>query len=164
MILQGPGDQARIIQMNEAEMSPAFRSWRMCLWIIFLLSCIMVFRFQQDRYAEMMRRGGGVPDQGKPFPWEVVPFVDANETFESTFLNPLDPQSASFAHLDSQHSTIVSGPAPVLTHHDGGFIWHEEMDFKTTALAFASPMPSWGCPQNGSICYLATKRVKGKDW
>lgn len=147
--------------VSEAEIRSSLLNIRCCLYILFFLSFFMFLRVQQERYTETLQRPGGVPDAGKPFLWESAPFIRRNETFEATFLHPLDPQSGSFSQIDSEHGTILSGPAPVLMHHDGHGIRHEPLadhKLKITALTFTSPLTFGGCPPNSSTCYIASKR------
>lgn len=91
----------------EAYPNPAPRK---CIWAMLLLSSLLVLRVQQDRYAEVVRWHGGIPDNSGPFPWEIQPLVSRNDSFQATFLAPIMRRASTFIQPPhAEESMVVTG-------------------------------------------------------
>merc|ERR1719181_1620277 len=84
---------------------------RKCVWAMLLLSCLLVLRVQQDRYAEVVHWRGGVPDMGNPFPWELKALVSGNDKFEATFLSPILRKASTFMRSSADADMLITGLA-----------------------------------------------------
>lgn len=127
---------------------------RKCVWAMLLLSCLLVLRVQQERYAEVVHWRGGVPDMGNPFPWELSALVSADDKFESTFLSPVLRKASTFSRSSAEASMLITGLArTVVTGGD------DSASSGISAVTSAAHFPPPICFSNTSTCYMGLQRA-----
>lgn len=126
-----------------------------------LLSCLLVLRVQQDRYAEVVHWRGGVPDMGNPFPWELHPLVAGDDKFESTFLSPILRKASTFLKSPAEASMLISGlPRTVVTGGHGSTSKSGASQMLgISAVTSSADFPPPICLGNGSTCYMGLQRT-----
>lgn len=161
----GQGPQFVIVQPVDAFTNPLPKK---CLWALLLLSCLLVLRVQQDQYSEVVRvRGQGMPDEGKPFPWELRALASANESFEATFLSPLLETTSTFANPEGSqdtvftslgHSFAVGTPSALEPIRPGS------LTAAGFAIGISKALTLPGCPANNTAaCFIGLQRVTRAD-
>lgn len=157
----GQGPQFVIVQPVEAFPNPLPKK---CLWALLLLCCLLVLRVQQDNYSEVVRvRGQGMPDEGKPFPWELRALASGNDSFEATFLSPLLETTSTFVNPEGSrdtvftslgHSFAVGTPSALEPRRPGG------LTATGFAIASSTTLSLPGCPANHTAtCFVGLQNV-----
>mmetsp|Transcript_14947 Transcript_14947/g.26277 ORF Transcript_14947/g.26277 Transcript_14947/m.26277 type:complete len:435 (-) Transcript_14947:45-1349(-) len=136
---------------------------RKCVWAMLLLSCLLVLRVQQDRYAEVVHWRGGVPDMGSPFPWELNALVTGDDPFEATFISPISGAASTFVRSPSEASMLITGLAKTVVAGGDRAAGQGEKEIAPgiTAVSSSAGLPAPICPSNRSAaCFLGAQRVR----
>lgn len=151
----GAPQGAFVVQAIEAYPNPLPRK---CVWAMLLLSCLLVLRVQQDRYAEVVHWRGGVPDTGNPFPWEISSLVSAGDGFEATFLSPILRKASTFVRPPTEGTTLITGLGRAVVTGSTGPPPVEQLG-TITAMTSSADLPPPVCLGNGSSCYMGMQRA-----
>jgi len=145
---------------------------RKCVWAMLLLSCLLVLRVQQDRYAEILRWRGGVPDMGR-FPWEDHGLASGSDAFEATFLSPVMRKASTFLRAPQEASMVITGLTKAVLSRPiagegsasvaasaGSSSSSSMLPGFVTAVTESSLLPSRACLSNTTSCFVGTQRAR----